>query len=54
MLYVPGKLLATADTLSRAPVTPASTAEGNQVELYVSEVVSSIEQDTPVGLDALG
>ncbi|XP_037515008.1 uncharacterized protein K02A2.6-like [Rhipicephalus sanguineus] len=33
VLYVPGKLLATADTLSRAPVTSASPAEGNQVEL---------------------
>ncbi|XP_070388758.1 uncharacterized protein [Dermacentor albipictus] len=54
ILYVPGKLLAMADTLSRAPVTPVSTAEENQVELYASEVVSSIEQDTPIGFEAVG
>lgn len=54
ILYVAGKLLTKADTLSRAPVTPVSTAEENEVELYASEVVSSIEQDTPVGLEAVG
>ncbi|KAL3192444.1 hypothetical protein MRX96_059037 [Rhipicephalus microplus] len=50
VLYVPGKLLAIAETLSRAPVTSASPAEENQVELYVSEVVGNIVEGTPVCL----
>ncbi|XP_077553537.1 uncharacterized protein LOC144168417 [Haemaphysalis longicornis] len=42
VLYVPGKLLATADTLSRAPVDVPSSQKADQVELYVQELVRSI------------
>lgn len=45
VLYVPGKLIATADTLSRAPI-PEHDAERNRQhtdssELFVGEVVSA-------------
>ncbi|XP_037579458.1 uncharacterized protein K02A2.6-like [Dermacentor silvarum] len=41
VLYVPGKLLATADTLSRAPLDSSPYNRVNQVELFVQEVVRS-------------
>uniref|UniRef100_A0A147BJ81 RNA-directed DNA polymerase n=1 Tax=Ixodes ricinus TaxID=34613 RepID=A0A147BJ81_IXORI len=46
IFYVPGKLLATADTLSRAPLTAA--VEASSVELYVQNVVHSIQEGSPV------
>ncbi|XP_077550696.1 uncharacterized protein LOC144163904 [Haemaphysalis longicornis] len=42
VLYVPGKLLATADTLSRAPVDAPSSQQADQVELYVQELIRSL------------
>lgn len=42
VLHVPGKLLATADTLSRAPLDPPLSSRVNQVELFVQEVVRSL------------
>lgn len=41
VLYVPGKLLATAYTLSRAPVNTPSL-QADQVELYVQELIHSL------------
>lgn len=42
VLYVPGKLLATADTLSRAPVDTPLPGQAAEVELFCEEVVRSL------------
>lgn len=52
VLHVPGKLLATADTLSRAPLGQVLPAVG-AVELFVESVVQSIQDKSPVRLDRL-
>lgn len=49
VLYVPGKLLATADTLSRAPVDAPENARVDAVELFVGAVLNSVEDlSTPL------
>lgn len=57
MLCVPGKLLATADTLSRAPLEPATRQHQgpkvDTVELFVSEVVKGFEDFTSPRLESL-
>lgn len=47
-LYVRGKLLAMGDTLSRAA---ASTAEASQVDIYISDVTSSIGEGALFSLE---
>ncbi|XP_064462835.1 uncharacterized protein K02A2.6-like [Ornithodoros turicata] len=49
MLYVPGKLLATADTLSRCPPAPHVDA----VELFAVEMVAATPEVLPVNLQAV-
>ncbi|XP_037576677.1 uncharacterized protein LOC119458889 [Dermacentor silvarum] len=41
VLYVPGKLLATVDTLSHAPLDTAPSNRVNQIELFAQKVVHS-------------
>ncbi|MDD9361353.1 MAG: hypothetical protein PV344_00230, partial [Anaplasma sp.] len=57
MLDVPGKLLATADTLSRAPLEAATRqhqgAKVDSVELVFSEAVQGVENFTPSRLESL-
>ncbi|SCV65341.1 Integrase core domain protein [Anaplasma phagocytophilum] len=57
MLYVPGKLLATADTLSRAPLGAATKEHQgpkvDSVELFISEVVKGFEDLTSSRLESL-
>ncbi len=40
--HVPGKLLYTVDTLSRAPTAPASPSEGEDTEEFVSALVARL------------
>lgn len=49
MLYVPGKLLATADTLSRIP--PKAPCPLDTVELFATDVVDSTSEVLPVSLE---
>lgn len=56
VLYVPGKLIATADTLSRAPVQeldPRCQRQVDSIELFVGEVVSAATHFVSSRLEAL-
>lgn len=52
ILYVPGKLLATADTLSRAPVQAADN-KVDTIELFVGSLLKDIESLASTRLDRL-
>ncbi|XP_064475825.1 uncharacterized protein LOC135389723 [Ornithodoros turicata] len=49
--HVAGKLLATADTLSRAPCDSADKPAADSIELFISEVMSSVHLPSAITID---